>query len=327
MSVLENRRSGVRAPALVSAIALSVLAATAAVAAPLEPTPVKDDPNVNETSPAAHGGWFGWAQSRSNDAEKFDFYVQHGDDARIRVNAANTQGLGGDVTGHSAFYLQQLHGNAPRIHRYDLKTKQRSALPTSIAGGKRSSIRGSLTASGPWLLVQGSTPQRNDYPLHTVILYNRVTHERREIDHANYDYADTLVGQVNGRYVTYAWFSYGDYTSSVERYDIKTKRTVELVSYEDGLARTGTSVSSDGTVYYFENDPQCGSPDPCVFDLVRSPIAGSPTVIASMTRESWMLQPGRTHVKDRSDGSHVVYVSWSGDDGDSDIDKLVDDGS
>jgi hypothetical protein len=336
-----TRRSALLVPAVLVAAAV----ATASWAAPVEPIPVKDDPNVVETAPAARGPWFGWAQNSQQDPDHYDFYVQRGTEDPVKVNAANTQGLGGDFAGRDVFYVQQFGDRDPRINRFDLKSGLRSALPAKVNNyrhtvkhyfgnghkGNRviSGVRGDLTVSGPWLLYSGYM-EFLDYDVYrydTLMLYNRVTHRLRQIAAVSSDYLHLSAGQVNGKYVTYLKkTSYGTGTGDKSvpyRYNIKTGREVKLASARKSFS-WGPSVSSDGTVYYFKSD-DCTTA-PCAFDLVRRPIGGHAEVIATLTTQN---APRRTYVKDRPDGSRLVFAGSYPGNGTyylpGDIYKVVDD--
>ena len=310
--------------AVVPLVVVVTTAAATSAAVPDTWTPVKDNPKVDELFPSPHGGFFGWAQSTPGNPEHFNFLVERKDGTRVKVNAAGTQGLAGDIVGHSVFYLQQLSDRPPRIQRYDLKTGKRSPLPAKV-NKSRTTIRavveyppppagGYLTASGPWLLYGGQRIFDPDsYPLHTVMLYNRVTHELRDVRQVNYEEADLFPGQVNGRYAVWVVADSIDDSDAIERYDIKTEKIESLVTQEkDGhLVRSGASVSADGTVYYFEVqyyfEGTICDPSDCTYKLMRLAPDGTKTVLATVLQTD--ARPGPTYVKDRPDGSHVVYIA------------------
>ncbi|WP_243058620.1 hypothetical protein [Nocardioides sp. SR21] len=296
------------------ALSVFTLVATAAVAtagwaAPVDPVPVKDDPAVIERAPATNGAWFGWARVTGSEPERSNFYVQRGAGPRVKVNAPRTQGLSGGIVGRSAFYVQQLRDNHPRINRFDLGTGKRSALPKKVNHRLDYRVRGSLSVSGPWLLYNGTKLRGQfGYPYHTVVLYNRVTHKLRTLASASSDWYDAYAGQVNGRYATYLWEYLDDTgTTSLNLYDIETKQSVELYN-EDGWRQWVPAVSSDGTMYYFRW--QQGCPSPCTRELVRLPIGGTPEVVATLTTGGSPLVP---YVEDRPDGNKVVYFTWNDD--------------
>jgi hypothetical protein len=82
-------------------------------------------------------------------------------------------------------------------------------------------------------------------------------------------------------------------------------------------------VRADGTVSYIELQP-CDTAD-CSYDLVRAAPDGTKTVLATLS-SGQDGRPGSTYVKDRPDGSHVVYVGLrpSGEAPSWDLYKLVD---
>lgn len=313
--------------ALVVLVALVASLASTSWAAPGVPILVKDNPGVDEGAPTSNGAWFGWAQARKGKSE-FDFYVQRGTGARVKVNAAKTQGFGGGIVGHSVYYVQKYLDRVPRIIRFDLKTGQRTPLPAKVnhyrhtahlpcCGGQPdkepviSGVRGTASVSGPWLLYSGYMAARDrDVLFYTVMLYNRVTHQRRTIALLNSDEAVLHAGQVNGNYATYkSEQRYGG--SDFYRYNIKTKRSVELSGPDDDVVyQYDPAVSSDGTVYYFQGyDDDSGGPD--ITELVRRPIGGPAEVVTTLTTaQSSYFPPQSTFVKDRPDGSRVVFFSW-----------------
>lgn len=310
-----------RLAALVAPLTLVAAMTTTSWAAPADPVPVKDDPTVAEGAPTSHGAWLGWRQNTRRDPSHDNFLVQRGTRPPIRVNAAGTTGLSGGMAGHDVYYVQQFRDRRPRIIDFDLETGDRTPLPPEVnhstQRGLVHGVRGDATVSGPWLLYSGFIEAASDYvyPTWTVMLYNRVSHRLRQVDGAESDADNVEAGQVNGRYVTY--WSYGRYGGSdVYRYDIETKRHVRL--RWSGGDRYDPAVSSDGTVYSFAVDEGAPSGGPRVTDLVRQRVGAPAQVIATLTTET-AETPRETFVKDRPNGSRVVFFSWKGD-----VYKLVD---
>lgn len=278
----------------------TLLALALAAAAPSGPVPVRDDPHVVERAPASRGAWVGWVKDT-------DYYVQSWSQRPIRMNVRGTHGLGGDISGLHVFYLQQRGDDDPRIVRFDLGMGRRTALPPrvnhDVRAGRVHGVRGQVTASGKWLLYSGFIEPASDfdYPDWTVMLYNRSTRELRQVAGAMSDWSGFYAGQVNGRYATY-WNQDPVGASEIYRYDIRTGRSVEVRSAEGGY---DPAVSADGTVYYFVNDDSSDATD-----LVRKQV-GSPTEI--VTTLTGAGRPDDTYVRDRADGSHVVFFQWLDD--------------
>ena len=331
-------RAVVRHAALIVAFGLAVTGlASASWAAPVTPIPVKDKPTVTETAPTANGAWFGWARDPQGKPDHFDFYVQRGTRARVMVNAAGTQGLGGAIVGDSVYYRQQRRDNPPQILRFDLRTGHRSSLPPKVNDHLRpegAPFVGGIAVSGPWLLYEGIA--RGQFgPRDTVMLYNRVTHRQRLLTSLSRDVSAAYAGQVDGNYATYLrdFFASGDNPpTEVARYNIETKRAVTLPRTPAEAAcaadpacsatvwKDDPAVSSDGTVYYFLRQEHNEPFGPVTSELWRQPIGGPAEAITTpLTSENNTL-PGDSYVKDRSDGSRVVFFSWEGD-----IYKVVDD--
>ena len=314
-------------------LVVAVTTATATSGAVPDPwTPVKANPNVDELHASPHGGSFGWVQSSPRNPEHFNFLVERKDGARVKANAAHTQGIAGDIVGNKAFYLQQLGDRSPRIQRYNLKTGKRTPLPANVNQNKKREVDregpygadgNPLTASGPWLLFRGIRYVEDPdlYPLSTAMLYNRVTHKLRELQSVSREYKWVTPGQVNGRYAVWAVRDDINGTGGIERYDIKTDKLETLVPLtDDGGLNLGASVSRDGTVYYVEKQ-DCGAAQYCDWSLVRLAPDGTRTGRAD-GQDSF---PRTTYVKDRRDGSHILYVTVeSGPGRDNNIYRLVD---
>lgn len=302
-------RGRFRAAAIAVPLALATAMGAASAAPAPTPIPVKDEPDVVEDAPTSQGPWFGWSRDPAGDPEHVDFFVQRGTRARVKVNAAGTQGFQGGFAGHSVFYVQKRGDRPLQVFRYDLETGHRAALPPAVNGEGHGHLRGDVTVGGPWLLFSGYTNGGNN----TIVLYNRVTRERRMISKVYYD-TTTNAGQVNGRYATYVATDPldigSDPPSSVVLYDIKTDDFVVLDGPGGGdVIQHDPAVSSDGTVYYFVTDVE--DDGPFTSELTRVPPGGSPEVVTTVTSEDRPL-PGQTFVKDRPDGSRVVYFSWNG---------------
>jgi hypothetical protein len=325
-----------RLAALGVPFALVATLTTMSWAAPVDPIPVKDNASVAEGAPTSHGAWLGWVQNSRRKLDHHNFFVQRGTQARVRVNAAKTQGLGGGILGHHVYYAQQFRDRHPQIVRLDLETGHRRPLPSKVnhyhhtvhlpcCGGQDdknhvlSGVRGNVTVSGSWLLYSGYMQDldHDEYPYYMVMLYNRVKDKLRQLASALSDDVNYYAGQVNGRYATYWSFArYGG--SDVYRYNIRTRRSVAL-PHGAGGDQYDPAVSSDGTVYYFVTDEDAPSGGPYTTELVRQPIGATAEVVTTLTSES-RDTPRETYVKDRPNGTRVVFFSWK-----DDVYKLVDD--
>ena len=312
-------REVTRLAALVVPFALvSTALASASGAAPAEPVPVKTKPTVTEVAPTAHGAWFGWSQNSEAKPDHFDFYVQRGTGARVKVNAPKTQGVDGAIVGHRVYYAQQLGDRAPRINRFDLRTGHRTPLLAKVKGRLSPVVGEDVSVSWPWLLYSGYA--RSSFGGdRTVMLYNLVTRKLRTVSSRAMDLNELYARQVNGAYLTFRNYNYADEPAYVVyRYNIETKQYESLRPSEESFGQGEPAVSSDGSVYYFQSD--C-SGYPCPEELVRHPVGGPGEVVASLTAEDDESFPVVRFVKDRPDGSRVVYLTLGGDD----IYKVVDD--
>jgi hypothetical protein len=314
-----------RLAAFVVPVALVGSLAAASWAASGDPVLVKHiPPDAFDAVSTSHGAWFGWAQNSSRDAEHYDFFVQRGDETRVKVNAAKTESRSGGIVGNGVYYAQQFDNRDPQIVRFDLKTGHRTPLPAKVnhyihtahfpfADSPKTRVlgraRGNVTVSGPWVLYSGFLDRYPDagMPSYTVMLYNRATHQLRTL--AAYQIEDNgpalWAGQVNGNYVTYWSF---DGSSDVYRYNITTKRSVKLSRPASG-SQYDPAVSADGTVYYFVTDDNAPSGGPDNTELVRKPVGGPAEVVTTLPTDSRHIPHG-TFVKDRPDGKRIVFVTW-----------------
>lgn len=325
---------------LIPVVVVLATAAGASAAVPDSWTPVKSDPTRDDQYASTLGGALAWSHDSAAHPGRFDMYVEKQNGTTVKVNAAGTQGIAGDLNGQSIFYLQQLGDRSARIQRYDLTSGKRSPLPAKVNQSSRFTINSAgpygpdgnpLTASGPWLLFSALVPAPDpddDYPSDAAMLYNRVTHRLVTLGTVSREASWITPGQVNGRYAVWVVRDDAAGTGGVYRYDLKTHTSEVIKPYDryDGPDRLDASVSADGTVYYFER--HCTDESQCSYDLVRAALDGTKTVLATVDEEEQSRVPGATYVKDRADGSHLVYITIRPDASSSrDIYRYVDDPS
>lgn len=308
-------------------LAWSGLASTAG--ATTDPIPVRNDPAFVEGAPTARGAWLGWSQNRVGRLHPHTFLVQRGDGPRIRVNARGTRGMCGGIVGHRVIYLQQRRRPSRtvfRILRFDLRTRQRSPLPPAvnraIDGNLRTFPFGNVSVSGRWLMYTAMTVDvAQGESWGTVVVYDRRTGRPRQITWDNGYDTSVYAGQVSGHYATWVWLDqsgYGDPASKVYRYDTRTGRKVAIPG-DAATYQHDPAVSADGTVYFFRTVVGWLPGSATTHELVRQVPGGTAQVVAQIASTEGSAAPHATFVRDRPDGTHVVFFAVNGD-----VEKVVD---
>ncbi len=245
---------------MVSRLALSAAALCAALAVPqaaagvpLTETAVKaEPPPVNEQSASQAAGELAWVQNSKRHPHLYDLYAQVGGGHRFRVNPANTQaGLGTGIDGHTLAFTQ-LHGTKSSVRLFDLQTRRASGPP---AGVNTPHVEDEPSLSGGWLLYhrteQGSSPGQQ------VLLTSLATGKTRTLASVPGRLGFLEAGQVNGDWAVWTKSVNGT-TFNVWRYRIST-RTTTLVANPAGKVHSAPAVNPNGTVYFEQSGPACGS--------------------------------------------------------------------
>ena len=120
-------------------------------------------------------------------------------------------------------------------------------------------------------------------------------------------------GQVNCRWAVWLKVFPGNYRDifAVVRYNVRSQHRQRIT-----LNGHDPAVSSDGTVYFLRGWD-------LVRDLVRVGVGGTETVVAQLSAQV-SGYPSDLFVKDRSDGSHVIFYETKVIRGSFDIYKIVD---
>jgi hypothetical protein len=286
-----NRSRGRLGKLLAAVVSVAVVASTAvASAADLEATPVKNDPRINEGTPAADGPWFMWGQNSKAAPRRYNVYAQRGTQRPIRLNARGTVGNSGGIDGRTAVYTQWSPRTGDDLFAFDLVTKRRTKLPPKV-NGRYHEFR--PTISGKWVLFTRYNWDRDQLQ---VVLFNRRTRAVRVLA-TERGRRGVWAGQVSGSYAT--WDRWSGQNSDVFRYEIRT-RTTARIPRPVFAHQFGGSVASDGTVYYTRSGNGCGNSA----ELARYPLGGPAERVHD--HPSWS-EGGDSYVDERAEGGRVVY--------------------
>jgi hypothetical protein len=251
----------------------------AAAVAPLTVTAVKDrPPPVNEESPSAAPGEFAWVQNTRSHPHLYNVYAQNGRGARFRVNPAGTQGgLGAGIDGHTLVYTQ-LHGTKSSIRMFNLQTRRGVAPP---AGVNTPAVEDEPSISGGWLLFHRL--QRHAAPgraSEQVLLRNLTTGATRTLATVKCCAGFLEAGQVNGDWAVWTQSVNGT-RFNVWRYQIST-RTTTLVPNPASKVHSAAAVNPNGTVYFEQSGPACGSAVTVEIFPVGGPVTAAGTLPAGI---------------------------------------------
>lgn len=265
----------------VAAIAATivVLASHSAVAA--TPTAVIARKGVSEIQPSASDGYVVWSQNSAEHPRHFNSYAVAPGERSIRLNEAGTSSLAAGIDGTSVLY-QRAGPTGWDLRLYDLETGERSN-PGKAVNTNYFEYQPNLS-SEYFFFGRGKFEGKTQWT--RLILYNRITGRSRvlggEID-PRHGYIDS--NQVNGDWVVWerCQTAGGQFTNcDVFRYQISTKETVRLPN--PGKQQYGSSVTSDGTVYFIRTGGsdywRCGAGA----KLIRYPVDGPETVVASLAK-------------------------------------------
>ena len=258
----------------------TIVVVASQVAFAATPTAVIARKGVSEIQPSASGDYVVWSQNSARHPRHFDGYAATSGERRIRLNEAGTSSLAAAIDGTSVLY-QSEGPTGSDLRLYDLIRGQRrdpgAAVNTkyfeyqpNISTEHYFFGRGKFWGASPWARL---------------ILYDRSTGRSRVV--AEMDprrgYIDS--NQVNGDWVVWERCLFGDdgfFNCDVFRYQISTRETLRLPN--PGKQQYGSSVMSDGTVYFLRTGVsdywKCGAGT----RIIRHPIEGPETVVASLAR-------------------------------------------
>lgn len=289
---------------VVLAVMASVLSSvTLALAA--TPEKVLNDPGVSEGSSAASDGYLVWSANSEARPGRFNSYVMADGEKPVRVNRVGTHSNYISIDGTTVVF-QEDEGSNDDLWFYDAESAERSAVP---AGVNTPGIEFRPTLSGDWLLYSRNNFNRVRFrdAWVKVILVQVSTGERTvlrtEPARTNYLVSD----QVKGDWATYERCRFrsarGFFDCDVFRYQISTGDVERLPN--PGLQQYAGALSDDGTVYLVRTRNRhhwnCGSKT----RIVRMPVAGPSTVIATLPDGKDSLT---TFALDETDGSTTLYL-------------------
>jgi hypothetical protein len=251
----------------VSLLASLLLLADIAVAA--TPTKVLST-SRNEFDGTAENGYLAYARSRAGKPNKLDAYLKRPGLARIKVNAAGTQGyhpnldIGNATFGDSLVFVQKGAGDAD-LKIWDVDSGGRRNPPAGVntqAGESKPSL------DGDWLLF-GRGPAKKFY-MTKVILFDLLTNTPTVIDTAPTN-GIVYPGIVNGDWATWTECSPSD--CRAWRYEISTTTKTEVPSSARFIYTS--AIDTDGTVWFVQSGFGCGAN----VKIRRHVIASAPTTL------------------------------------------------
>ncbi len=224
-------------PLILSVEVLALLTAAPRAAAQV---PVKAT-QADEVSPVAGNGYFAWAQNSLRRPHHFDVYAQKGNGRPFRVNAVDTQGMPGGISGRTLVY-QQWRGMQSEIEFINLEKRTR-VKPPKGTNTRQWESRPSL--SGPWLLFDRADRHGS---FERVLLRNLQTGAQVELARTSkYPVDRVLAGQVAGRF---AVGTICQVRCAVFRYDISARKFTKVSPAVIPEAQDfAASVTDAGTLY------------------------------------------------------------------------------
>ena len=209
-------------------------------------TPLRANPDIDETNASTGHGFLAWDQERSRRPGHFDMYARI-NGSTVRVNRRTTEGFGGGIAGHTLVF-ESSSGSNDDVVLYNLATGRRTGASSLNSWHGRQSHP---TISGPWILFQ-----RQRHKVTKVVLYNAKTRKLSTVARSTSLSNSVYAGQVSGNHVV--WGRAGTSTWDVFLYDI-AKRTNTRIIRPPGVAFLYTpAVTADGTVYYSVGGSGCG---------------------------------------------------------------------
>jgi hypothetical protein len=257
-------------------IALAVGLADVALAAVPEPVMASDE--LDEYGPTATSNYLVWTQGEVGQFRRYSSFAKRPGQRRVRLNEPHTASNGAAVDGSTVLYAQ-----TSRHHGFDLKLYHLGAGTRTNPGPgvNTNDDEDQPSISGSYLFF---TRRNFDQNKGALILYDRTTETSRVLAMARPRHHYLISNQVNGDWAVWEKCKFdftGGYTNcNVFRYRISTKQTVRVPN--PGKQQYGSAVTSDGTVYFVVGGGSdywdCGTNA----KLVRYPVGGPRTVIASL---------------------------------------------
>jgi hypothetical protein len=281
------RRSGVVVAAVVLVISL-----TASSASALTPVDVLAT-SAWEGNPAASMDYLAWDEF---DGRHSIVWVRATGGEPVKVNADETDGWAGGISGTTLVYSQRRYGH-PRaldVFVYDLIANTRSKIGSPVNTKRQQEGVGSL--SGDWLLFERW--YRNNAT--TIFLYNLATHELRKV-HSTFERSRWLISQqVSGNFAVFTrTIDHYHGPCDVFRYDIDTGTTTKIPNPKS-KCQYAPSVDLTGTVYFVRSGFGCARD----VTIRQFPLSGPVTTLLGLADNLDLYQ---TYAVDNGDGTTDVY--------------------
>lgn len=278
------------------AVALVMAAATPSIAA--VPTAVIANEGVDEYDGTASSGYLVWTQNSADRPYHYNSYARPEGEPRIRLNELGTQSFSAAVYDSAVLYQEFREGDSD-LKLYDLQTGDRSN-PGQGVNTPYDEYQAGI--SDAYLFF---TRSRFGGKWVKLVLYNRHSGESQVLAQGNPRHQYLISNQVNGRWAVWESCSLagGQYSKcNVFRYHIGTGTTFRLPN--PGKQQYGSAVTSDGVVYFFRVGGSaswhCGANG----KLLRYPVGGPATVIASLPDSKDLFS---TFALEEGDGSTSLF--------------------
>lgn len=288
-------------------IVLLVISAMPAIAA--TPEVVLDEPGVNEGSSAASDGYLVWSASSDERPGHSNSYVKADGGDAVRLNPVGTHSFSVTIDGTTVVYQQGASvgdGFDDDFRFFDAVTLNRSNAPRGV---NSRFIESRPSLSGDHLLFTRTNANKVRFRAAwtKVVLFDLVTETETVLATLPTRSSYLVSDQVKGDWATYESCDFdpskGFFDCNVFRYQISTEDLVELPN--PGLQQYAGALSSDGTVFLTRTRERdrwvCGNRA----RIVRVPVAGETTVIATLPLGRDALT---SFALDESDGSTTLFI-------------------
>jgi len=285
---------------LVTAIALMMLTNAAQAATP---EVVMDEQGVNERVPSVSDGYLVWNANSVAKPRREHSYVMADGGGPVRISPPGTTSHGAAIDGTTIVY-EEATAEDSDLWFYDAQTQVRSATPDGV---NTPQIEHRPSLSGNWVLFTRENWNRVPFRRSRtkVVLFNLMDSTTIVLERLRTKSSYLISDQVKGDWATYesCEFRRGRFFDcQVWRYQISTDELVQMPN--PGVQQYAGALSDDGTVYLVRtrnrNQWRCGSHS----KLVRMPVGGGQTVIATLPDG---LDALATFGFDEMDGSTTVY--------------------
>ncbi len=288
-------------------IVLIVISAMPAIA--VTPEVVLDEAGVNEGSSAASDGYLVWSASSDDRPAHSNSYLRADGGDAVRLNPVGTHSYYVTIDGTTAVYQQGAavgDGFDDDLRFFDAVTLDRSNAPRAV-NSRFIESRPSLSGDHLFFTRTNANKVRFGVAWTKVVLFDLATETETVLatlpNRSHYLVSD----QVKGDWATFESCRFqgsrGFFDCNVFRYQISSDDLVELPN--PGLQQYAGALSSDGTVFLTRTRTrdrwECGNRT----RIVRVPVAGEATVIATLPDGRDALT---SFALDESDGSTTLLI-------------------